>query len=70
VAAAYGIAVPDFVVNLVVDAINWLLDTDDDRIGTEAVVIEGGAFQYEPVFVPEGVEHETPPKMPVQFTGL
>ena len=44
VALAYGIAVPDFVANLVVDGFNWLLDTDDEQIGTEAVVIKAGAF--------------------------
>jgi hypothetical protein len=43
-AASQGIPVPDFVASFVVDAINWLLDTGDDKIGTSAVVIEKGSF--------------------------
>lgn len=32
--------------------------------------VEGGVYQSEPVFLPHGVEQGTPPKVPVQFTGL
>jgi len=43
-AAAYGYPVPEFVSNLVGDAINWFVDTGDDKIGTQSVVFEAGAF--------------------------
>jgi hypothetical protein len=44
IALAYGIPVPDFVANLAVDAINWLLDTGDDRIGTQSIVFQADWF--------------------------
>jgi hypothetical protein len=39
VAKSYGVNVPDYIKGLVVDAINWVIDSDDDVIGVESITL-------------------------------
>lgn len=39
IAKAFGVSIPDVAKEIVVDAVNWILGSEDDNVGTEFIVI-------------------------------